>query len=65
MKQAEINSLSIADVDEKIQELQKQFEEFKMTHAISPLENPAQIRSLRRTIARLQTAKTQKEQETL
>ncbi|MEK9782629.1 MAG: 50S ribosomal protein L29 [Flavobacteriaceae bacterium] len=65
MKQAEINSLSIADVDEKIQELQKQFEELKMTHAISPLENPAQIRSLRRTIARLQTAKTQKEQETL
>jgi large subunit ribosomal protein L29 len=65
MKQAEINSLSIADVDEKLQELQKQFEELKMTHAISPLENPAQIRSLRRTIARLQTAKTQKEQETL
>ena len=65
MKQAEINSLSIADVDEKIQELQKQFEQLKMTHAISPLENPAQIRSLRRTIARLQTAKTQKEQETL
>lgn len=65
MKQAEINSLSIADVDEKIQKLQKQFEELKMTHAISPLENPAQIRSLRRTIARLQTAKTQKEQETL
>ena len=65
MKQAEINSLSIADVDEKIQELQKQFEELKMTHVISPLENPAQIRSLRRTIARLQTAKTQKEQETL
>ena len=65
MKQAEINSLSIADVDEKIQELQKQFKELKMTHAISPLENPAQIRSLRRTIARLQTAKTQKEQETL
>lgn len=65
MKQAEINSLSIADVDEKIQELQKQFEELKMTHAISPLENPAQISSLRRTIARLQTAKTQKEQETL
>jgi large subunit ribosomal protein L29 len=65
MKQAEINSLSIADVDEKIQELQKQFEELKITHAISPLENPAQIRSLRRTIARLQTAKTQKEQETL
>ena len=65
MKQAEINSLSIADVDEKIQELQKQFEELKMTHAISPLEDPAQIRSLRRTIARLQTAKTQKEQETL
>ena len=65
MKQTEINSLSLADVDEKILELQKQFEDLKMNHAISPLENPAQIRSLRRTIARLMTAKTQKEQETL
>jgi large subunit ribosomal protein L29 len=65
MKQAEINSLTLADVDEKIQELQKQFEDLKMNHAISPLENPAQLRAIRRTIARLKTAKTQKEQETL
>ena len=36
-----------------------------MTHAISPLENPAQIRSLRHAIARLQTAKTKRTRNAL
>jgi len=27
----------------------------KLTHAVSPVENPLQIRNLRRTIARLKT----------
>ena len=34
-----------------------------MAHAITPLENPLQIRSTRRTVARLQTAITQRQQE--
>ena len=48
-------------VDTKL--LWNELKDLKMNHAITPLENPAQIRSVRRTIARLLTAKTVKEQE--
>jgi large subunit ribosomal protein L29 len=44
--------------------MQNELNDLKMNHAITPLENPAQIRTVRRTIARLLTAKTAKEQET-
>ena len=56
MKQTEINKLSKEDLHDKLAELQKRIEELKMTHSISPLENPLQIRSSRRVIARLKTA---------
>ncbi|MAC93085.1 MAG: 50S ribosomal protein L29 [Flavobacteriaceae bacterium] len=56
MKKAEINKLSKEDLQDKLAELQKQIEELKMTHSISPLENPLQIRSSRRVIARIKTA---------
>ena len=56
MKQAEINKLSKEDLHDKLAEFQKRIEELKMTHSISPLENPLQIRSSRRVIARIKTA---------
>jgi|TARA_B100001063_G_C16312822_1_gene333724 large subunit ribosomal protein L29 len=61
MKQAEINKLSKEDLHDKLAELQKRIEELKMTHSISPLENPLQIRSSRRVIARLKTALSNQE----
>jgi len=63
MKQSEINNLSIADLQDKLTEHQKQLTELNMAHAITPLENPLQIRSARKTVARLQTAITQRQQE--
>ena len=56
MKQTEINKLSKEDLHDKLAEFQKQIEELKMAHSISPLENPLQIQSSRRVIARLKTA---------
>ena len=56
MKQKEIVKLSKEDLQDKLMEHQKQLEELKMTHAISPLENPLQIKKARRIIARLKTA---------
>ena len=61
MKQTEINKLSKEDIQDKLVESQKQLEELKMTHAISPLENPLQIRAARRVIARLKTALSNQE----
>ncbi|MDA9569252.1 50S ribosomal protein L29 [Flavobacteriaceae bacterium] len=56
MKQTEIVKLSKEDLQDKLMEYQKQLEELKMTHAISPLENPLQIKKARRIVARLKTA---------
>ena len=42
MKQTEINKLSKEDLRDKLAEFEKQIEELKMTHSISPLENPLQ-----------------------
>ena len=61
MKQIEVNKLSKEDLQDKLAESLKQLEELKMTHAISPLENPLQIRSARRVIARIKTALSNQE----
>ncbi|KAB5485464.1 50S ribosomal protein L29 [Flagellimonas taeanensis] len=61
MKQSEIKELSIEELKEKLVELKKQHADLKMAHAITPLENPLQIRKTRRTVARLATELTKRE----
>lgn len=56
MKQPEIEKLSLEDIIDKLQEFKKKLNELKMSHTVSPLENPIQIRDMRRTISRLSTA---------
>ena len=55
MKQKEVKELSIDELNEKLVSYQKELSDLKMTHAISPIENPMQIKNLRRTIARINT----------
>ncbi len=55
MKQSEVKGLSAAELQEKLGELKKSYTDLKMAHAISPLENPIQLRSIRRTVARVAT----------
>lgn len=62
MKQTEIEKLSLEDIVDKLQEFKKKLNGLRMTHSISPLENPIQIRDIRRTISRLLTAKNEKKQ---
>jgi len=61
MKQAEINKLSDAELQEKLGETKKSYADLKMAHAISPLENPIQLRHLKRTVARIATELTKRE----
>ena len=61
MKQAEIKNLSLEDVQAKLTEAKAQFSKMKLAHKLSPLENPIQIRDLRKTIARLNTELTNKQ----
>tara|TARA_B100000941_G_C28215013_1_gene403787 strand:- start:269 stop:457 length:189 start_codon:yes stop_codon:yes gene_type:complete len=61
MKQSEIKLMEIEALQTKIGEVEKKLMELKLTHAVSPLENPLQIRATRRTLARLKTAFTNKQ----
>jgi large subunit ribosomal protein L29 len=51
-----LKGLSEADLKAKIAEDELRMKKLSFAHAISPLENPQSIRSLRRDIARLKTA---------
>ena len=61
MKQSEIKDLSAAELQEKFSQTKKTYADLKMAHAISPIENPLQIRGARRTVARLATELTKRE----
>lgn len=58
MKIAEIKKLSAEDLQKSLEETQVNLTKVKLAHRISPLENPIQIRDLRRTIARIRTVLT-------
>jgi large subunit ribosomal protein L29 len=60
MKQKEVKELSIDELNEKLLSFQKELSDLKMTHSISPIENPMQIKNLRKTIARINTELTVK-----
>ncbi|MCB0425718.1 MAG: 50S ribosomal protein L29 [Flavobacteriaceae bacterium] len=61
MKQSEIKELSVTELQERLSEVKKSYSDLKMAHTISPLENPIQLRSLRRTVARIATELTKRE----
>ena len=61
MKVAEIKELNDADLKERIQTEKAQYHQMKLNHAVSPLENNAQIKLTRRNIARMKTVLRQKE----
>ncbi|MBC9912526.1 50S ribosomal protein L29 [Chitinophaga varians] len=51
----DLNGLSIQDLQEKISAEELRLKKMKFGHAITPIENPMSIRSVRRDIARMQT----------
>jgi large subunit ribosomal protein L29 len=56
-----IKDLNVQDLHAKIQEDQLRLKKLEFAHAISPLENPMNIRALRRDIARIKTQLKKKE----
>jgi large subunit ribosomal protein L29 len=61
MKQSEIINLSTADLQVQLSQLKKTYAELKTAHTISPIQNPLQIRTLRRSVARLATELSKRE----
>jgi len=61
MKIKEVKELETKDLVEKLENAQAQLNNLKLTHTISPLENPSQIKATRRDIARMNTELRQRE----
>lgn len=61
MKIKEVRELETKDLVEKISTEEDRLHQMKINHAITPLENPSQIKSLRRDIARMKTVLRQRE----
>jgi large subunit ribosomal protein L29 len=56
-----LKDLNANDLKARIQEDEQRLKKLEFAHAISPLENPMSIRSLRKDVARLKTALAEKQ----
>ena len=63
MKTNEIRKLSTEEINKKIAETKEELFNLRMKQATGSLENPARIRNLRKTVARLKTILKEREIE--
>lgn len=56
MKAIDIRKLTQEEIKAKLAEKKAEYAKLKLSHKISPIENPIQLREIRKTIARLATA---------
>ena len=61
MKIAEIREIATNELAERIETEVANYNQMVLNQSISPLENPAQIKQLRRTIARMKSELRQRE----
>ncbi|HHT21725.1 MAG TPA: 50S ribosomal protein L29 [Bacteroidales bacterium] len=61
MKISEIRELTDKELLERIEAEKEHLSRLKMNHAITPLDNPLQIKDVRRNIARFATELRQRE----
>lgn len=61
MKKEEIKELSTADLRDRLEQMEKDYMQLRINHAVTPLDNPARITADRRAIARVKTELRQRE----
>ena len=61
MKIAEIREIATNELAERMEAEVANYNQMVLNHSISPLDNPAQIKKLRRTIARMKAELHQRE----
>jgi large subunit ribosomal protein L29 len=61
MKIAEVRELSTKELIERIDAETASLNQKLINHSITPMDNPAQIKKIRRTIARMKTDLRQRE----
>ena len=55
MKMTEIKSLETKELAEKLETEVSNYNQIQLNHAVTPMENPSQIKAARRDIARMKT----------
>ena len=61
MKMNEIKGLETKELAEKLETAVANYNQMKLNHSITPLENPSLIKAARRDIARMKTELRQRE----
>ncbi|MCR5241940.1 MAG: 50S ribosomal protein L29 [Prevotella sp.] len=61
MKMTELKGVETKELVEKLETEVAKYNQMKLNHAITPLENPSQIKAARRDIARMKTELRQRE----
>lgn len=61
MKVNEVKQLADKDLREKLEQTVATLDKMKFNHQVTPLENPMQIKAVRRDIARMKTELRQRE----
>ena len=61
MKMTELKELDLKDLAEKMENAEAKLQQLKLNHSIAPLENPSEIKAVRRDIARMKTELRQRE----
>ena len=61
MKTNEFKGIETKELVEKLETEVAKYNQMKLNHAITPLENPSQIKAARRDIARMKTELRQRE----
>ena len=55
MKSKELKEIETKDLAERLEAEVAKYNQMKLNHAITPMENPSQIKAARRDIARMKT----------
>ena len=63
MKVNEIKEMTVAELDAQLEEIKKEQFNLKLQQVSGQLENPARVKELRRTVARIKTIQNQKKVE--
>lgn len=61
MKASEIRELSVAELNEKLDELSKELFNLRFQHAVNQLDNPLRMKAVKKDIARVKTIISEKE----
>jgi len=60
MKAEDVRSMTVPEMESNLREQRQLLSDMRFNHTISPVENPARMRVLRRNIARLMTELNQR-----